>query len=83
MPQEVESFIMCTNSNLKTLKGCGKANHYDFSESPVLESLEGIPAECIINLNGCKGKKLKSLKGLENVRPEKLMLTIMKGSLKR
>lgn len=78
MPQEVESFIMCTNSNLKTLKGCGKANHYDFSESPVLESLEGIPAgECVINLNGCKS--LKSLKGLENVRPEKLMLTSCKG----
>ena len=78
MPQEVESFIMCTNSNLKTLKGCGKANHYDFSESPVLESLEGIPAgECVINLNGCKS--LKTLKGLENVRPEKLMLTSCKG----
>jgi hypothetical protein len=78
MPQEVESFIMCTNSNLKTLKGCGKAKHYDFSESPYLESLEGIPAvECVINLNGCKG--LKSLKGLENVRPEKLMLTSCKG----
>lgn len=78
MPREVESFIMCTNSNLKTLKGCGKANHYDFSESPVLESLEGIPVgECVINLNGCKS--LKSLKGLENVRPEKLMLTSCKG----
>jgi hypothetical protein len=78
MPQEVESFIMCTNSNLKTLKGCGKAKHYDFSESILLESLEGIPAiECEINLNGCK--KLKNLKGLENVRPEKLMLTSCKG----
>lgn len=78
MPQEVESFIMCTNSNLTTLKGCGKAKHYDFSESPVLESLEGIPAvECTITLNGCK--KLKSLKGLENVRPERLMLGSCKG----
>lgn len=78
MPQEVESFIMCTNSNLKTLKGCGKAQHYDFSESLVLESLEGIPAgECVINLNGCK--KLKNLKGLENVRPEALRLESCKG----
>lgn len=78
MPQEVESFIMCTDSNLKSLKGCGKANHYDFSGSPFLESLEGIPAgECTIILSGCKG--LKSLKGIENVRPEKLMLTSCKG----
>lgn len=78
MPQEVESFVTCTNSNLKSLKGCGKAKHYDFSESLFLESLEGIPAcECIINLNGCK--KLKSLKGLENVKPETLSLESCKG----
>lgn len=78
MPQEVESFVMCVNSKLKTLKGCGKATSYDFSESPMLESLEGMPVcECVINLNGCKG--LKSLKGLENVRPERLMLGSCKG----
>lgn len=78
MPQEVESFVICINSKLKTLKGCGKAKHYDFSESLVLESLEGMPdGECIINLNGCK--KLKNLKGLENVRPENLTLTSCKG----
>ena len=78
MPQEVETFIICTNSRLTSLKGCGKATTYDFSESQMLESLEGIPAcKCSITLNGCK--KLKNLKGLENVTLTSLYLESCKG----
>ena len=78
MPQEVETFIICTNSKLTSLKGCGKATTYDFSESQMLESLEGIPAcKCSITLNGCK--KLKNLKGLENVTLTSLYLESCKG----
>lgn len=78
MPQEVESFIYCQYSKLTSLKGCGKAASYDFSESPMLESLEGIPAcECSITLNGCK--KLKNLKGLERTTPTEIRLESCKG----
>ena len=78
MPQEVESFIYCQYSKLTSLKGCGKAASYDFSESPMLESLEGIPAcVCSITLNGCK--KLKNLKGLERTTPTEIRLESCKG----
>lgn len=78
MPQEVETFIICTNSKLTSLKGCGKASTYDFSESPMLEFLEGIPTcKCSITLNSCK--KLKNLKGLENVNLTSLNLESCKG----
>lgn len=78
MPQEVESFINCPYSKLTSLKGCGKAASYDFSESPMLESLEGIPAcECSITLNGCK--KLKNLKGLEKTTLIAIRLESCKG----
>ena len=77
MPQKAH-FIVCKYSKLTSLKGCGKADIYDFSESDMLESLEGIPAcECFITLNSCK--KLKNLKGLENVIPKQLMLESCKG----
>jgi hypothetical protein len=78
MPQEVESFVWASGAKLTTLKGCGKAVGYDFSESEFLESLEGIPAvKCTINLNGCK--KLKNLKGLENTILQALRLESCKG----
>ena len=78
MPQEVETFMYCQYSKLTSLKGCGKASVYDFSESPMLESLEGIPAcECSITLNGCK--KLKNLKGLEKITPIAIRLESCKG----
>ena len=77
MPQKAE-FIICKNSKLTSLKGCGKANVYDFSESDMLESLEGIPAcNCSITLNSCK--KLKNLKGLENTTPMVIQLESCKG----
>ena len=79
MPQDAGSYFYCTASKLKSLKGCGKSREYHFENNEVLETTEGIPAgECIrVYLNGCK--KLKSLKGLENVIPGELILTSCKA----
>ena len=78
MPQEVTSYVWARNASLNSLKGCGKAADYDFTGCELLESLEGIPAcTCTINLCGCK--KLKNLKGLENIKPEALRLESCKG----
>jgi hypothetical protein len=77
MPQKTH-FIVCKNSKLTSLKGCGKAYVYNFSESDMLESLEGIPAcKCSITLNGCK--KLKNLKGLEKTTLTEIRLESCKG----